>query len=191
MGLKGTIVYNLTPERIVAVHGALEADFLAKNQRYRTLDEISERVSAGRFSRFRSLVESLSGLIGVLCLGLAILLHIWGNIGWAAGSICISFLFLRFYVNFNSILRTYEGEWMLSQLWRDYHAVFLILSLAIYPYFYYLFYLLFADFFLPVPVVFIANYIVNRASKYYVSLHFWWHLGWMEIEQYALSNNLR
>src|SRR5690554_3283984 len=89
MGLKGIIVYNLTPERIVEVHRKLEAEFLAKNQRHRTLGEISEHLNVGRFSPFRLVIESLTGLIGILCLGLAILLHIWGNIGWAAGNVCL------------------------------------------------------------------------------------------------------
>ena len=141
-GLKAAITYNLNLDRIENLHNNLEKEFLAKNQRIRTFDEISHSIYGNdKVSRLGLFLESMSGIIGVVFLLLSGVLHITDNIHFALGSLIISFVFVNFYLIQNLLLGINEGDWQLSPFWRKISNIFfnlitIIISLLILPPFY-------------------------------------------------------
>src|SRR5690606_12330091 len=78
----------------------------------------------------------LAGHIGVLFLIIAIVAHIIGNTYIASSGALLSFFCIKYYINLNSAIILYEGDWMVSQFWIRYIGFFLILLFFIYPYLY-------------------------------------------------------
>src|SRR5690606_16709512 len=124
-------------------------------------------------------------IISVVFFLLSIVLHITDNIHFALGSLIISFIFVNFYLIQNLLFGINEGDWQLSPFWRKYQTFFSILSLLLYPYLYYLLFIVLDSYWIPVLIIFPIKYFVKRFVTRKLSRQYWQMSGINDIRDYA------
>lgn len=184
-GLKAIAVYKLDVEGIEKLHKNLEDGYLNKNQNHRSFEEIENSIYKNdKVSRLGMFFDSMSGIFGLILLILTVIYHIVGKIEIAIGLMLGTFILINYYLVYNLLYAQNEDEWQLSPFWLKYQIFFLILSLALYPYLYYLLFLATDSYWLPIIIILpirhlIKKYVIKKHSKKY-----WQRIGMQCIEDY-------
>ena len=176
-GLKAMVVYNLDLKRIKNLHEGLEVEYIEKNKKIRTAHEIESSIFQNEKSWGLELfISSISGILSLLFFLTTIVAHIMGAIEFATISLSLSFILINSYLIYNLLVEQNEDEFLLSSFWLKSKKLFIVFSLLLYPYLYYLLYLTTNSFWIPVLIIFplqflIRRYIVKKlGNKYWQSL---------------------
>ena len=83
-----------------------------------------------------------------------------------------------------------EGDVELSQFWKKYQTFFSIFSLLIYPYLYYILFIVLGSYWIPILIIFPIKYFVKRFVIKKLSLQYWQISGINDIREYATEKGL-
>ncbi len=184
--LKAIVVYNLNLAGIEKLHSSLEQEYLSKNQNFRRFEEIEKSIyKDDKVSRFGMFFDTMSGILGLVLLILTVIFHTLGKIEIATGLMLGSFFLNNYYFIYNRLYAQNEGEWLLSRFWLNYQSIFLILSLTLYPYLYYLLYLTIDSYWIPIIIILPIRYLIK---KYITKKHiknYWQMTGINDIRDHA------
>lgn len=173
-GLKAIVVYNLDFKRIQNLHDGLEEDFLEKNNKIRNIDEIESDIynndsSSGLFL----FLSSSSVIFSILLIIVSIVAHILGEIKIAAITITLSFVLINCYLAYNLLFAKNEDEYLLSPFWLKYKNILFVFSLVLYPYTYYLLYMLLNSILIPFFIIFPIRFLIKKYMTRKLSTRFW------------------
>jgi len=173
-GLKALIVFNLDLKRIQNLHEGLEEEFLEKNNKIRSVNEIKRSIyNNDNGSGLFIFVTSESLIFSIVLFIIAIIAHFLGGIKIAAITIALSFVLINCYLTYNLLFSKNEDEDLLSPLWLKYKNILLIFSLALYPYLYFLLYTSFDSFLIPIFIILPLRYLVKKYITKELSKRYW------------------
>lgn len=162
-GLKALVVYNLDINRIQNIHDSFEKDYIKKNNKIISVEEIKKSVDKNdNGSGLFMFLASESVIYSILLFIVAIIAHFFGAIIIATLIIALSFVLINCYINYNLLYSKNENEYDLSSFWLKNKNKVLLFSLILYTYFYYLLYNSFNNFFLPVVVILLLSYLAKK-----------------------------
>lgn len=191
-GFKAISVYNLDLAGIQQMHDHLYETSIKENGKVATLEEVQTLISniGGSNSQFLLTLKALSGIIGIACLVVAIILQLVGQLYIAVGLELVSITLINHYVCKNAVLTLMEGDWKASQVWNKYQGLFYVLSVASYIYFYYLLYLATNSFWIPILIILPLRYFTRKSAVRQLGIEYLQFNSYHEILDYAESNNI-
>ena len=187
--LKAIVTYNLDLDRIENLHNVLQKEFLDLNQHLRKFDEISLSIY-GDETKFKIIDQSMFGIYGVIFFLLSIVLYFTGNINFSLGSLVTSFILVNYYFIQNLLVQVNEGELSLSPFWVKFKSFFSILSLLLYPCLYFLLFMVFHSYWLPILIGFSMRYLIKKNVIRNLSKKYWQWNGINDIQDYAEEKGL-
>jgi hypothetical protein len=173
-GLKALVVYNLDLKRIQDLHEGLVEEFVEKNNKIRSVDEIEMSIykndtGSGLFI----FLASESVIFSVVLFIIAIITHFFSGIIIAAITTSLSFVLINCYLVYNVLFAKNENEYLLSPLWLKYKNIIIIFSLMLYPYLYFLLYTSFDSFIIPIVIILPIRYLVKKYITKELSKRYW------------------
>ena len=136
-------------------------------------------------SRFGIFFDTMSGILGLVLLILTVIFHIVGKIQIATGLMLGSFVLINYYLVYNLLFAQNEGEWQLSPFWLKYQSIFLIFSLALYPYQYYLLFQTTDSYWMPIIIILPLRYLIKKIVTKKHTKNYWQMTGINDIREYS------
>lgn len=185
-GLKAMVIYDWDQQTIEKFHDAFVEKFKTKNQII-TVEEISRKIYGNnKVSRLGSFLEVAAGMIGISFLAIAIIVHLLiDSVSLTLAAATVSFIFLIFYVAQNLLFGMNEGRALRSRFWYKYQNGLIGLSIAVYPYLYYLLYRYTNNYWVPIIILLAIRYSIRKHVKRILSKQFWQMTGMFCVKEYA------
>ena len=173
-GLKAIVVYNLDIKRIQNLHEGLEEEFIEKNNKIKSVEEIKSLVykndtSSGLFL----FLASESVIFSFVLFLIGVIAHLFGGIVITTITIVISFVLINCYTIYNHLFEHNENEYSLSPFWIKYKNIILIFTLVLYPYLYFLLYISLESFLTPIFIILPLRYLVDKYMKKQLRKRYW------------------